>query len=307
MNQAMTSLYFNLCIILTCIPGFICPRPTKSRIIKAPKSFNLSQVLYEEYVHPDIIPYIPPNVCNLHYDIEEPVGNNTKIPFELIKLNPPKVTWPFKHGAKHTLAMIDLDNHSFEVYDVKEVFIWLVTDIPRNDIDEGRVVYSYFGDDHEPRRGIHRVLVLVYEQNHVPLIPHLDKVLLQLRWLYRIHEFALKYNLTTPPVAGNFFKMEVRRPRSYTKSMEFARYDGDGFSGREDEYAEGFTRSTIDLYLGVDPKIIKEGLRPVLKKIRAFITKVDRLTRFPTSPNPDNPYDESKIDWSLKDSDDVNK
>ena len=115
----------------------------------------------------------------LHYNIEDTVGNGTKIPYELIKLNPPTVTWPYKRGAKHTLAMIgkkpvlsifslkfnnlssltkfnlivDLDNHSFEVYDVKEIFIWLVTDIPRNDVDKGRVVYSYFGDEHEPRVG----------------------------------------------------------------------------------------------------------------------------------------------------------
>lgn len=54
---------------------------------------------------------------------------------------------------KHFFFAVDLDNHSYEVYDVKEVFIWLVTDIPRNDIDAGRVVYSYFGDEQEPRRG----------------------------------------------------------------------------------------------------------------------------------------------------------
>ena len=51
------------------------------------------------------------------------------------------------------------------------------------------------------------------------------------------------------------------------------------FSAKADDYDEGFTRSTIDLYLGVDPKLINDELREVLHKIRAFITKVDRYTR----------------------------
>eukprot|EP01084_Bolivina_argentea_P002022 3731_1 len=114
----------------------------------------------------------------------------------------PNVRW--KHADKYyTLMMVDPDPPSRKFPFLKEILHWIVISIPGNELDKGIPLASYMGPGPPPFTGLHRYVILLYEQENEkgPDVTKFTKM--NQRMKFKTEEFAKKNNLKL--IGANFY------------------------------------------------------------------------------------------------------
>lgn len=79
--------------------------------------------------------------------------------------NQPKVAWTASADKLYTVMMMDPDAPSRENPSFAQWYHWGVINVPGNDIDKGEVIAAYVGAGPPANTGLHRYIIVVYEQN----------------------------------------------------------------------------------------------------------------------------------------------
>jgi len=161
----------------------------------------------KEKVVPDVIDTVPKSKLTVQYGSLSVDLGNIMTPNNV--KHPPTVTWIFDFNKYYLLCMTDPDAPSRADPKFREWHHWLVGNIPGNDIAKGEVLSQYVGAGPPQGTGLHRYIVLVYEQ---PEKLKFDEQKLtnrsgDHRGKFAIRKLAKKYNLGEP-IAGNFFQAE---------------------------------------------------------------------------------------------------
>merc|ERR1711881_572657 len=122
---------------------------------------------------------------------------------------PPEVYWRHDSNKLYTLVMIDPDAPSFASPKARNWLHWVVVNIPGSQVDCGETAVTYIGAGPPEETGLHRYVVLIFEQEKSLLWPRYD-------WLQRttenranwdVKKFMAKFNLTNL-VAGSCWRSE---------------------------------------------------------------------------------------------------
>ncbi|KAH7706560.1 OV-16 antigen 1 [Aphelenchoides avenae] len=114
----------------------------------------------------------------------------------------PAVSWEFAAGANYTFMTVDPDapapNHPF----ARSWVHWLVVNVPGDRVAQGQVIQEYNGPLPPSRTGLHRYVLLAYEQPALinPQYSGIDG--------FNVQNFVNANNLKQPPLAGNFFRSQ---------------------------------------------------------------------------------------------------
>ncbi|KAL4718462.1 hypothetical protein ACJJTC_008716 [Scirpophaga incertulas] len=121
----------------------------------------------------------------------------------------PTVTWNAQPDKLYALAMTDPDAPSRADPKIREVHHWLVGNIPGGNVAEGEVLTAFIGSGPPLGTGLHRYVILVYEQPGKLTFdePRICNTMRKNRANFSIAKFAAKYNLGDP-VAGNFYQAQ---------------------------------------------------------------------------------------------------
>ncbi|XP_063389036.1 protein D2-like [Cydia fagiglandana] len=158
-------------------------------------------------VVPDVIPVAPKDLATVKYPSGAVVcQGNVLSPIKAQVI--PQVSWKASPGKYYTVAMIDPDTPSPEVPKFREFNHWLVANVPGDNVTAGETLTTYFGPTPPPGTGLHRYVVLVYQQTGKLYFDESRLIFAVTRIWFSIHKFATKYGLGTP-IAGNFYQSEV--------------------------------------------------------------------------------------------------
>ncbi|KAB0797455.1 hypothetical protein PPYR_08449 [Photinus pyralis] len=169
-------------------------------------SGELSNRMNELGVIPDVIDKKPTNYLTVTY------ANNVKVN-EGNELTPPQaksapeLEWNTDPDKLYLLAMVDPDAPSRNNPKFREWQHWIVGNIPGCDVKKGDVISEYIGPKPPQGTGLHRYVLLVYQQPHEITFdePKLSNAGGTGRGKFSIKKFAAKYNLGEP-IAGNFYQ-----------------------------------------------------------------------------------------------------
>ncbi|CAG2111928.1 unnamed protein product [Medioppia subpectinata] len=154
----------------------------------APLAASLWETMEKHGVIPDVIDSAPTHVLHVRYPSgAEPQLGNELTPHEVKDL-PSVMTWPTVANTLYAVCMLDPDSPSRRAPKYRHWQHWLVVNVPNNHTAMGEILSDYVGPGPSMGTGLHRV-------NNSSVVGRL---------LFKVDEFAKKYNLGTP-LAGNFF------------------------------------------------------------------------------------------------------
>jgi len=161
----------------------------------------------KESIVPDVIDKIPQQVLSVKFGSHDVNLGNVLTPTQV--KNPPTVLWDAAPNKFYVLCMTDPDAPSRKDPKFREWHHWLVGNIPGNDIAKGDTLSEYVGSGPPQGTGLHRYILLVYEQQGK--IKFDEQKLTNRsgdnRGKFSIRQFAKKHNLGEA-VAGNFYQAE---------------------------------------------------------------------------------------------------
>ncbi|XP_055551536.1 protein D2-like [Wyeomyia smithii] len=172
---------------------------------------------------PDVIPVPPEGLLQVTYPDGQRVNlGNILMPKQVKDI--PEVQWVAEPNMLYTLCMTDPDAPSRTTPKFREWHHWLVVNIPGNDVDGGEVLSEYIGAAPPKKTGLHRYVILVYQQSGKLNCEEkrLSNRSSQGRGKFSIQKFSEKYELGIP-VAGNFFQAQFDDfvPKLYRQLGQF--------------------------------------------------------------------------------------
>nr|XP_018915362.1 PREDICTED: protein D1-like isoform X2 [Bemisia tabaci]XP_018915363.1 PREDICTED: protein D1-like isoform X2 [Bemisia tabaci]XP_018915364.1 PREDICTED: protein D1-like isoform X2 [Bemisia tabaci] len=169
---------------------------------------SIRSTLRKHFVIPDVLSVAPNAYASVQYSTFT-VNMGNKVDPRYAQ-HTPSVWWPTEEGGLYTLMMVDADvpNRRNPQYRCRQH--WLVVNIPRVDIYNGKTLTEYIGPIAPKNSGLHRVVFLMFRQKgpiepDEPLITVINRgPNIRTRFLPR--NFSAKYSLSDP-IAVNFFQV----------------------------------------------------------------------------------------------------
>ncbi|CAD7086656.1 unnamed protein product [Hermetia illucens] len=163
----------------------------------------------EKYkIVPDVISKAPSQIAKVTFPSGVTASQGNQLKPRQVKAMP-TVEWDAEPSKFYTICMTDPDAPSRRDPKFREWHHWLVGNIPGNNITEGDILSEYIGSAPPKGSGLHRYVILVYQQN--------GKINFNWKKLgnrsgngrgkFSIRKFAEEHGLGDP-VAGNFFQAE---------------------------------------------------------------------------------------------------
>ncbi|XP_026327593.1 OV-16 antigen-like [Hyposmocoma kahamanoa] len=155
----------------------------------------------------DVIPVAPREMLNVTYSNATVNLGDELTPTQVT--NEPTLTWNAAVGQYYTLIFTDADAPSRNTPEDRQMLHWLVGNIPGSNVSAGDIIAEYIGPGPGEGSGLHRYVLLVYQQ---PSKLTFDELRMNNtspagRPRFSTNQFAYKYNLSDP-VAGNFFQAQ---------------------------------------------------------------------------------------------------
>eukprot|EP00483_Globobulimina_turgida_P005991 UN06001 len=107
----------------------------------------------------------------------------------------PHVRWKGVKDKNYTLMMVDPDPPSRRAPFLKDILHWMVINIPSNELQKGITLASYRGPGPPPFTGLHRYVLLLYEQEDEKGPDTIKFTKMNQRMKFKTTEFAKKNNL----------------------------------------------------------------------------------------------------------------
>ncbi|CAG5049624.1 unnamed protein product [Parnassius apollo] len=111
----------------------------------------------EHAVVPDVVPVAPTALLKVTYPSGVEVDEGNELTPTQVK-DEPTVSWDAEQNAFYTVAMTGPDARDSEWQH------WLVGNVPGSDVSKGDVLTEYSGAGPRPGTGLHRYVLLVYQQ-----------------------------------------------------------------------------------------------------------------------------------------------
>lgn len=188
---------------------FLRQKTFSSNTIQNPYTFL--EVCEKDNVIPDVLihsPSAPLQVC--YGDKKKSVvnfGNELK---PSITSEQPSLSWPSMKNKFYTVLMVDPDAPSRSNPYFREFVHWHVVNIPGKNVSKGKSVVDYVGPCPPAGTGLHRYVLMVFQQEN-EILRHLSLRVSRHQGLERRKfntlMFAVKYKLIGP-VAMNYFQAE---------------------------------------------------------------------------------------------------
>lgn len=160
------------------------------------------KAMLDKKVVPDVISSGPKQQCKVFFESGAIAEGGNKLTPTQVKTQP-LVQWKANPKKFYTVCMCDPDIAP------KEWQLWLVGNVPGNNVCQGEVLSDYIGAGPDKGTGIHRYVILVYLQDKKIEFneERLDNKTSEGRFNFSIKQFAQKYKLGDP-IAGNFYEAE---------------------------------------------------------------------------------------------------
>ncbi|KAL4712389.1 hypothetical protein ACJJTC_001550 [Scirpophaga incertulas] len=157
------------------------------------------QSFVDNEIAPQIIPNAPAALAKVVYPSGVEVNEGNELTPTSVK-DMPTVTWNAQPDKLYALAMTDPDAPSRADPKIREVHHWLVGNIPGGNVAEGEVLTAFIGSGPPLGTGLHRYVILVYEQPGKLTFdePRICNTMRKNRANFSIAKFAAKYNLGGP-------------------------------------------------------------------------------------------------------------
>uniref|UniRef100_A0A1Y1N6P1 Phosphatidylethanolamine-binding protein n=1 Tax=Photinus pyralis TaxID=7054 RepID=A0A1Y1N6P1_PHOPY len=171
---------------------------------KSPKEPSNNMIKME--VVADVIDQKPAQCLTATFANNVKVNDGNELTPTQVK-DPPSVQWNADPNKFYLLVMTDPDAPSRSKPDFREWHHWLVGNIPGLDVEKGEHLSEYIGSAPPEGTGLHRYVLLVYEQQGQITFdePRLTNTSANGREKFSIRKLAQKYNLGEP-IAGNFYQ-----------------------------------------------------------------------------------------------------
>ncbi|KAH7717704.1 OV-16 antigen, partial [Aphelenchoides avenae] len=114
----------------------------------------------------------------------------------------PSITWEVAEYTFYTFMMVDPDAPSPNDPSLRSWVNWLVVNIPGDSIAQGEVILPYDGPTPALGTGLHRYVLLAYEQPALIDPPFIGSE------GFNVQDFVNTNKLVHPPLAGNFFRAQ---------------------------------------------------------------------------------------------------
>lgn len=178
-----------------------------------------------------IMAKVPKGLVNLNFGTHTCVHMGTELKSSESAYAPTALSFPIESvesNKLHAIIMVDLDREStkdqnnIEVTDEDLIssnlyLHWMVINVPGAKVDQGQTVTSYKGPAPKPGSGVHRYVILAYEQkSDTPMrIDHSGATFRTSfpcqesgRSNFDLSNFLSRYNMTEHPVAANYFQVQ---------------------------------------------------------------------------------------------------
>ncbi|KAJ8711434.1 hypothetical protein PYW07_008676 [Mythimna separata] len=154
---------------------------------------------------PDVLSVAPFHRMTVLYHSKSLVEGDILTPTEVKDI--PLVTWDNFPDKFYTVVKTDPDAPSRQKPTYREWLHWMVVNVPGDDIAAGDTIAEYVGAGPSRDTGLHRYVLLVYEQPDRMRFneTRLSNRSMANRTLFSVSKFAKKYNLGDP-IAGNFYR-----------------------------------------------------------------------------------------------------
>uniref|UniRef100_A0A914I2E8 Phosphatidylethanolamine-binding protein n=1 Tax=Globodera rostochiensis TaxID=31243 RepID=A0A914I2E8_GLORO len=148
---------------------------------------------------PDVVSKAPAKLVTAEFDggLYAELGNEL-VPNNLT--NAPALAWQAEEDKKYTVAMVDPDAPSRKKPANREWLHWLVVNVPGTDVAQGEQLTSYMGPAPPKGTGLHRYVLLVYQQKVGTVVNTNQKPVGRSK--FNISEFAKKNHLGPPDADG---------------------------------------------------------------------------------------------------------
>lgn len=177
-----------------------------------------------------ILSKVPKGLVNINFGTHTCVHMGTELKSSESAYAPTAISYPIEEelAKLHTVLMVDLDHESTKGQnsietsdkDLKPSHMylhWMVINIPGSKVDDGQTITSYKGPAPKPGSGVHRYVIVAYEQkSDTPLridhgaAPFRTSFPCQEsgRLYFDLENFRSKYNMSEHPVAANYFQVQ---------------------------------------------------------------------------------------------------
>lgn len=178
-----------------------------------------------------ILSKVPKGLVNINFGTHTCVHMGTELKSSESAYAPTAISYPIEsvESAKlHTVLMVDLDHESTKGQnsietnekDLKPSHMylhWMVINIPGSKVDQGQTITSYKGPAPKPGSGVHRYVIVAYEQkSDTPMrIDHGEAPFRTSfpcqesgRLYFDVEHFRSKYNMSEHPIAANYFQVQ---------------------------------------------------------------------------------------------------
>lgn len=169
----------------------------------------------EHHVVTDVIDTWPGEIAHVEYDSKHHVNLGNELDVAHTQ-KAPKVHFPTQKGHYYTLAMMDPDAPSRKTHEYRHWLHWLILNIPGTGsdhihVDSGHVTSAYTGPSPPKGTGLHRYVLVVYDQGEEQVdltkVDRLDAVD-QRKSFNLTPYFKAHYKRTPTLLAGNFFQAQ---------------------------------------------------------------------------------------------------
>lgn len=177
-----------------------------------------------------ILTKVPKGLVNINFGTHTCVHMGTELKSSDSAYAPTAISYPVEVESNklHTVLMVDLDHESTKGQnsiqtsdkDLKPSHMylhWMVINIPGSQVDEGQTITSYKGPTPRPGSGVHRYVIIAYEQkSDTPMridhgaAPFRTSFPCQEngRLYFDLESFRSNYNMSEHPVAANYFQVQ---------------------------------------------------------------------------------------------------
>lgn len=178
-----------------------------------------------------ILSKVPKGLVNINFGTHTCVHMGTELKSSESAYAPTAISYPIESVESpklHTVLMVDLDHestkgqNSFETSDEdlkpSHMYLhWMVINIPGEKVDDGQTITSYKGPTPKPGSGVHRYVIVAYEQkSDAPMridhgaAPFRTSFPCQEsgRLYFDLENFRSKYNMSEHPIAANYFQVQ---------------------------------------------------------------------------------------------------
>lgn len=195
-------------MILKTVLNSVLKFPDKTSINNIFRRYGSMLVKCEKHnIIPDVILETPATPLYVYFDrsgANLDFGNQLT-PTETILS--PSVSWNAKDKKLYTLIMVDPDVPSRSDPHLREFLHWHIVNIPSNDLKGGKCLAQYVGPCPAETSGLHRYVLMVFEQEMRILSDFQDCIKSNNgseRVMFNTRQFA-EEQLLTGPIAINYF------------------------------------------------------------------------------------------------------